>query len=148
MSTIEQLIGEIEEFNTEVIDILLKSYITPVLAPIASDAKGCVYNINSDSFAGALAGAYEAERLIFLTDAPGVLDANNNLIRELTVSKARQLIQERVITGGMLPKVENCIKAVEAGVKGVVILDGKRPHAIFYELFTSEGIGTLIVADK
>ena len=106
------------------------------------------YNINSDSFAGALAGTYEAKRLIFLTDASGVLDAEGKLIRKLSIGQARQLIQDRVITGGMLPKVENCIKAVEAGVEGVVILDGKTPHAIFYELFTNEGIGTLIVADN
>lgn len=142
------LVGEIEEFNTELLDVLLANDVTPVLAPIASDKKGCVYNINSDSFASALAGTYEAKRLIFLTDAPGVLDADGNLIRKLTIRKARQLIQDRVVTGGMLPKVENCIKAVEAGVQGVVILDGKIPHAIFYELFTNEGIGTLIVADE
>lgn len=142
------LVGEIEEFNTKLLDILLENDVTPVLAPIASDKKGSVYNINSDSFASALAGTYQAKRLLFLTDAPGVLDADGKPIRKLTIHKARQLIQDRVITGGMLPKVENCIRAVEAGVQGVVILDGKIPHAIFYELFTNEGIGTLIVADE
>lgn len=142
------LVGEIETINTKLLDVLLEKDITPVLAPVASDKKGCVYNINSDSFAGALAGTYEAKRLIFLTDAPGVLDDEGKLIRKLSIGKTRQLIQDRVITGGMLPKVENCIKAVEAGVQGVVILDGKIPHAIFYELFTNEGIGTLIVADS
>lgn len=142
------LVGEIETIDTNLLDILIESDITPVLAPIASDKKGCIYNINSDSFAGALAGEYKAKRLIFLTDAPGVLDGEGKIIRKLTISKAIQLIQNRVITGGMLPKVENCIRAVEAGVEGVVILDGKIPHAIFYELFTTEGIGTLIVADE
>ena len=139
--------GEIESFTTEPLDILLQQDITPVLAPIAADKDGVVYNINSDSFAGALAGAYNAKRLIFLTDAPGVLDAQGQLIRRLSISQARQLIQEQIITGGMLPKIETCIKAVESGVQAVVILDGKLPHAIFYELFTTQGIGTLIVAD-
>lgn len=141
------LVGEIESFTTEPLDILLQQDITPVLAPIAADKDGVVYNINSDSFAGALAGAYNAKRLIFLTDAPGVLDAQGQLIRRLSISQARQLIQEQIITGGMLPKIETCIKAVESGVQAVVILDGKLPHAIFYELFTTQGIGTLIVAD-
>ena len=102
-------------------------------------------NINADTFAGAIAGALSATRLLFLTDVPGVLDRDKKLIDELTVSQARALIKDGTISGGMIPKVETCIEAIDRGVEGVVILNGKTPHAVLLELFTEHGAGTLIV---
>jgi acetylglutamate kinase len=100
--------------------------------------------VNADTFAGAIAGALKAKRLLLLTDVPGVLDKNKNLIPELTVAKIHELIADGTITGGMIPKVETCIYALEQGVEGVVILDGKVPHAVLLELLTDHGAGTLI----
>jgi acetylglutamate kinase len=117
----------------------------PVLAPVAPGRDGHTYNINADTFAGAIAGALGASRLLFLTDVPGVLDKDRNLIDELTVAEARALIRNGTISGGMIPKVETCIEAIERGVEGVVILNGKTPHAVLLELFTQHGAGTLIV---
>jgi len=116
----------------------------PVLAPVAQGPDGETYNVNADTFAGAIAGALKAKRLLFLTDVPGVLDKNRQLIKELSVSQIRDLIADGTITGGMIPKVETCIYALEQGVEGVVILDGKVPHAVLLELFTDHGAGTLI----
>ena len=107
-------------------------------------ATGATYNINADTFAGAIAGALTAERLLFLTDVPGVLDPGGALIEELTLAQARVMIADGSISGGMIPKVETCIAAVEDGVSGVVILNGKTPHAVLLELFTDHGAGTLI----
>ena len=101
----------------------------PVLAPVAQGADGQTYNVNADTFAGAVAGALGAKRLLFLTDVPGVLDKNKGLIKELRIDDIRALIADGTITGGMIPKVETCIYALERGVEGVVILDGKVPHA-------------------
>ena len=106
---------------------------------------GHTYNINADIFAGAIAGALTATRLLFLTDVPGVLDKDGKLIDELTVEQARALIADGTIHGGMIPKVETCIEAIERGVEGVVILNGKTPHAVLLEIFTEHGAGTLIV---
>jgi acetylglutamate kinase len=115
-----------------------------VLAPIAQGAGGETYNTNADTFAGAIAGALGAKRLLFLTDVPGVLDRDKNLIKQLRVDDIRELIADGTITGGMIPKVETCIYALERGVEGVVILDGKIPHAVLIELLTDHGAGTLI----
>jgi acetylglutamate kinase len=117
----------------------------PVIAPVAPGRDGHTYNINADTFAGAIAGALGASRLLFLTDVPGVLDKDKKLIDELTVAEARTLIRNGTISGGMIPKVETCIEAIERGVEGVVILNGKTPHAVLLELFTQHGAGTLIV---
>jgi acetylglutamate kinase len=116
----------------------------PVLAPVAQGADGETYNMNADTFAGAIAGALKAKRLLFLTDVPGVLDKNKELIKELSVSQIRALIADGTITGGMIPKVETCMYAIEQGVEGVVILDGQTPHAVLLELLTDHGAGTLI----
>ena len=116
----------------------------PVLAPVAQGADGATYNINADTFAGAIAGALEAKRLLFLTDVPGVLDKNKTLIKHLRVGDIPALIADGTITGGMIPKVETCVYAIERGVEGVVILDGKTPHAVLVELLTDHGAGTLI----
>ncbi len=112
--------------------------------PVANGADGQTYNVNADTFAGAIAGALGAKRLLLLTDVPGVLDKNKQLIKELTVDQCRALIADGTITGGMIPKVETCIYALEKGVEGVVILDGKVPHAVLLELLTDLGAGTLI----
>ena len=133
-------VGEPVEVDRTLLDLLAKSEMIPVLAPVAPGRDGHTYNINADTFAGAIAGACEASRLLFLTDVPGVLDKDKNLIDELTASEARALIAD-----GMIPKVETCIEALERGVKGVVILNGKKPHAVLLELFTAHGAGTLLV---
>ena len=116
-----------------------------MLAPVAASADGGTFNVNADTFAGAIAGALKAKRLLLLTDVPGVLDKSKNLIAELSVADARKLIADGTISGGMIPKVETCIYALEAGVEGVVILDGKIPHAVLLELLTDHGAGTLIM---
>jgi acetylglutamate kinase len=138
-------VGEPVEVDRTLLDLLAKSEMIPVLAPVAPGRDGHTYNINADTFAGAIAGAVEASRLLFLTDVPGVLDKNKKLIDELTVSEARALIADGTISGGMIPKVETCIEAIERGVKGVVILNGKTAHAVLLELFTAHGAGTLLV---
>ncbi|RAI04096.1 acetylglutamate kinase [Acuticoccus sediminis] len=137
-------VGEPVEVRRDVLDVLAKQEIIPVIAPVAQGADGETYNINADTFAGAIAGALGATRLLFLTDVDGVLDSNRELIRELTVAEARRLMASGVISGGMVPKVETCIAALERGVDGVVILNGKTPHAVLLELFTDGGAGTLI----
>ncbi|HWF00810.1 MAG TPA: acetylglutamate kinase [Caulobacteraceae bacterium] len=116
----------------------------PVIAPIGVGDDGQTYNINADTVAGQLAGALRAKRLLLLTDVAGVLDANGELIDKLTVAEAREAIDAGVITGGMIPKVETAMAAVEAGVEAVVIIDGRRPHAMLVELFTAHGAGTLV----
>ena len=116
----------------------------PVLAPIAQNEDGETYNVNADTFAGAIAGALKAKRLLLLTDVQGVLGRDGNLIKEMRSGDIHGLIADGTITGGMIPKVETCIHALEQGVEGVVILDGKMPHAVLIELLTDHGAGTLI----
>jgi len=137
-------VGEPDKVDVTVLTDILGREIIPVLAPIAGGADGVTYNVNADTFAGAIAGALKAKRLIFLTDVPGVLDKNKRLIAELSADEARRLIAEGTIAGGMIPKVETCIDALELGVEGVVILDGKVPHAVLLELLTDHGAGTLM----
>ena len=137
-------VGEPAKVDTTVLDQVLGRELIPVLAPVAEGDDGDTYNINADSFAGAIAGALGAKRLIFLTDVPGVLDKDKKLIEELKVADIPGLIAEGVITGGMITKVETCMYAIERGVEGVVILDGKLPHAVLIELLTDHGAGTLI----
>ncbi|MBS7701728.1 acetylglutamate kinase [Chelatococcus asaccharovorans] len=137
-------VGEPERVDRTVLDSVLGQEIIPVLAPVAAGTDGETYNINADTFAGAIAGAMRAKRLLLLTDVPGVLDKNKNLLPELTVEQCRHLIADGTITGGMIPKVETCIYALEQGVEGVVILDGKVSHAVLLELYTDHGAGTLI----
>ena len=137
-------VGEPEQVDSAVLEAVLGRELIPVLAPVANGADGETYNINADTFAGAVAGKLKAKRLLFLTDVPGVLDKNKNLIKELKVDQIHALIADGTITGGMIPKVETCIYALEQGVEGVVILDGKVPHAVLLELLTDHGSGTLI----
>ena len=148
-SNIEQvldlgLVGEPEHVDTRVLELLISADIIPVVAPVGVGADGQTYNINADTVSGAIAGALEAERMLMLTDVAGVLDAQKRFIPEMTVAEARQGIADGWIAGGMIPKVETCIYAVERGVKGAVILDGRVPHAVLRELFTDGGAGTLI----
>lgn len=123
---------------------IIKSDIIPVLAPVAASPDGGTFNVNADTFAGAIAGALGATRLLLLTDVPGILDADKALIPEIDVEGIRRLIADGTITGGMIPKVETCIYALERGVEAVVIMDGKVPHAVLLELLTNHGAGTLI----
>jgi acetylglutamate kinase len=137
-------VGEPDKVDTTVLDQVLGRELIPVLAPVAAAVNGGTFNVNADTFAGAIAGALKAKRLLLLTDVPGVLDKSKNLIKELSVDDARRLIADGTISGGMIPKVETCIEALERGVEGVVILNGKVPHAVLLELFTELGAGTLI----
>lgn len=137
-------VGEPDKVDMTVLNTILGRELIPVLAPIAASAKGETFNVNADTFAGHIAGALKAKRLLLLTDVPGVLDKKKNLISDLSVDDARRLIADGTISGGMIPKVETCIEALEQGVEGVVILDGQVPHAVLLELFTDHGAGTLI----
>ena len=136
-------VGEPEKVDTTVLDQVLGRELIPVLAPVAAGTDGGTFNVNADTFAGAIAGALKAKRLLLLTDVAGVFDKSKKLIKELTADEARRLIADGTISGGMIPKVETCIDALERGVEAVVILDGKVPHAVLLELFTELGAGTL-----
>jgi acetylglutamate kinase len=150
-SRIEQVVdlgfvGDPKKVDAQLVTTLIKAeqdYV-PVVAPIGVDEAGATYNINADTAAGALASALGAKRFLLLTDIEGVKDANGNLIDEMTTEEARALIASGVANGGMIPKLETAIAAIEAGVGGVVILDGRTHHAILNELFTDQGSGTLI----
>jgi len=137
-------VGEPEKVDTTVLRQLLGGDVIPVLAPVATSANGGTFNVNADTFAGAIAGALKAKRLLLLTDVPGVLDKSKSLIKELSVNEARGLIADGTISDGMIPKVETCIYALEQGVEGVVIMDGKVPHSVLLELLTDHGAGTLM----
>jgi len=136
-------VGEPYAINTKMLDLLEKSDIIPVIAPIGVGAKGETYNINADTVAGAVAAALKAKRFLLLTDVAGVLDKDKKLIAQLTVESARELIADGTISGGMIPKIETCLDAIKGGVEAAVIIDGRVPHAILLELF-AEGAGTLI----
>lgn len=137
-------VGEPDKVDLFVLNALLGKEMIPVLAPVATSATGGTFNVNADTFAGAIAGALKAKRLLLLTDVPGVLDKSKNLIEDLSVADARRLIADGTISGGMIPKVETCIYALDQGVEGVVIMDGKVPHAVLLELLTDHGAGTLM----
>jgi acetylglutamate kinase len=137
-------VGEPDKVDVTVLNQILGRELIPVLAPVAAAHNGGTFNVNADTFAGAIAGALKAKRLLLLTDVPGVLDNSKNLIKQMSVDEARRLIADGTISAGMIPKVETCIDALERGVEGVVILDGKVPHAVLLELFTELGAGTLI----
>lgn len=153
-SNIEKIIdlgfvGEPKKVDPAVLNTVSASNLIPVIAPVCFGEDGNTYNVNADTFAGAIAESLNAQRLLFLTDVPGVLDKNGNLIKKLSIAQARELIGNGTISGGMIPKVETCIAALgkgdDDGVEGVVILNGKTPHAVLLELFTVHGAGTLIV---
>ena len=140
-------VGEIENINTEIIKMLEKSDYIPVISSIGTDKNGQTYNINADYVAGEIAGKLNADRMIFLTDVDGILldyHDKQTLIDEIDVYHVNKLIEKGVISGGMLPKVNTCLKAIEKGVENVIILNGKLEHSLLLELFTEEGAGTLI----
>jgi acetylglutamate kinase len=137
-------VGEPDKVDLTVLNHLLGKDLIPVLAPVATSGTGGTFNVNADTFAGAIAGALKAKRLLLLNDVPGVLDTSKKLIHDLSVADARRLIADGTISGGMIPKVETCIYALDQGVEGVVIMDGKVPHAVLLELLTDHGVGTLV----
>ena len=142
-------VGEPTKVDSKLIAGLIASETddwVPVIAPIGVAADGQTYNVNADTVAGAVAASLSAKRMLLLTDVAGVLDGEGNIIRQMTVAEARGLIADGVATGGMIPKLETAIASVEAGVEAVVILDGRRPHAMLVELFTEHGAGTLVKA--
>jgi acetylglutamate kinase len=140
-------VGDPEEVNPRIVQTLTANEFIPVVAPLGFSRDGTTYNINADTFASELAGSLKAKRLLLLTDVAGVLDRDKKLIHHLSVSQAKAMIADGTISGGMIPKVEGCISVIEKGVEGVVILDGRVPHAVLLELFTEHGVGTLIERD-
>ena len=139
-------VGEPEAVDTSVIDTAVAAGMIPVIAPIAPGADGATYNINADTMAGAIAAALGAARLFLLTDVPGVLDAEGELLTDLTPPDIARLRDDGVISGGMVPKLETCVAAVESGCEAAVVLDGRVPHAMLLEFFTARGAGTLVRA--
>ncbi len=137
-------VGEPARINTEILDTIMKSDAIPVIAPVGVSWEGETYNVNADTAAGAIAAATQAKRLLLLTDVTGVLDNRKNLISEMRIGDVPDLISNGTITGGMIPKVESAVAVVEAGVEGVIILDGRVPHSVLLELLTPHGVGTRV----
>lgn len=138
------LVGEPKVIAPHVLDAFEDSDVIPVIAPIGIGPDGETLNINADTAAGAIAAAMRAARMYMLTDVEGVLDENKNLVSELKVSEAHAAIESGMISGGMIPKIETCIDAIQGGVDGAAIIDGRVPHTVLVELFTEGGAGTLI----
>ena len=137
-------VGEPYQVNTEVIDAVSNAGLIPVIAPIGMGENGETYNINADTAAGAIASALGAARLYLMTDVAGVLNKDKQLIPDMTVADARTYFSDGTISGGMIPKLETCINAVQSGVEGACILDGRMPHVLLLEIFTEAGIGTMV----
>jgi acetylglutamate kinase len=149
-SNIEQIldlgfVGEPTDINPEALVLFEESDIIPVIAPIGRGPNGETYNINADSVAGAIASSIAAHKLLILTDVPGLLDSEGNLISEITVDQAQKLIKNKTITGGMIPKIETCIKAVNNHTEAAHILDGRVPNVLLLEIFTEHGTGTMML---
>ena len=138
-------VADPEEIDIDKLNHILNDNKVPVIAPMGLGENDQVYNINADTAAGTIAIKVKAKRLLLMTDVPGVKDKNGDYISKLTVAEAQALIDNETITGGMIPKIQTCISAINNGVGGVVIIDGTKPHAVLHELFTDEGAGTLIV---
>ncbi|MCZ6721018.1 MAG: acetylglutamate kinase [Proteobacteria bacterium] len=139
-------VGQPDAIDAEVLDVFNESKIIPVVAPIGRGADGETYNINADTAAGAIASAIGARKLVMLTDVAGVLDADGNLVSEMTLSEARERLADGSVTGGMIPKLETCLEAIEHSVEAAHILDGRIPHVLLLEIFTVRGAGTKIVS--
>ena len=137
-------VGMPNEININILKKIIESNEIPVIAPLGLSLDNHVYNINADTAAGAIAKKLKARRLLIVSDVQGVLDKEKNLITEINSSKANQMITNNIISGGMIPKINNCIDVANNGVKGVVIIDGRRPHSILFELLSDKGAGTLI----
>ncbi len=137
-------VGQPKTIDSAILDLLVQGGVIPVIAPIAVDEKGDTYNVNADTFAGAIATATNAKRLLLLTDVSGVLDADKNLISHLNVAGAKRLLKDGVAVGGMIPKITTCIESIEGGLEGAVIVDGRIAHSVLLEILTERGAGTLI----
>ena len=137
-------VGKPEKIDSTIINIVTKNLMIPVIAPVGFGHNGETYNINADTAAGAIASSLKAERILLLTDVEGVLDSEKKLIPSISVTQAESMINNKIITGGMIPKIETCLATVEAGVKAAVIIDGRSSHAILREIFTTSGSGTMI----
>lgn len=140
-------VGEPDQVNPELLQVFKDSDIIPVIAPVGAGPDGRTYNVNADTVAGAIAAAVKAARLYLLTDVAGVLDKQGELVSEMTASRVPALIADGTISGGMIPKVETCLTAVDSGVEAAVILDGRIQHVLLLEIFTAAGIGTMIAKD-
>ncbi len=144
-------VGEVCNINIGLIESLVNSGYVPVISSVAADENGQAYNINADTVAGEIAAALQAEKLILLTDTPGILydyHDHSTLIHKLDIQKARELIDQGVVSGGMIPKVSCCVRSLAQGVKAAHILDGRLPHSLLLEILTDEGIGSMIVASE
>ena len=137
-------VGEPKKISTELLMGFCNQGIIPVVAPVAAGENGEVYNVNADTAAGAIAAALGARRLIMMTDVKGITDGNRELLTSITLGEGKKMLEAETITGGMRPKLETCLKAVEEGVRGVVIVDGRVRHALLLEIFTQHGVGTLL----
>ena len=142
------LVGEVQRVDVEILEILEKSDLIPVIAPVGVGREGETYNINADLVAGHVAAALKAEKLILMTDVAGVMDAEGRLIATMNVAEAADLMQDEVLKGGMIPKVQCAIDALQSGVEKVHIVDGRKPHAVLLEIFTDAGVGTEIVRKR
>ena len=137
-------VGVPKKIDTQVIKALINEKMIPVIAPVGMGEDGLTYNINADTATGAISAAMKASRMIMLTDVSGVIDEKGKLIPELTINEALDLIKNKVVVGGMIPKLRTCIDAVEGGAEASVIMDGRMPHSLLLELFTEHGVGTII----
>jgi acetylglutamate kinase len=140
-------VGEVTEVNTEIIETLVAKNFIPVIAPVAAGAEGESYNINADYVAGHIAGALKADKLVLLTDVEGIFadySDKTTLLSEIKAGDVDGMIEQGIIKGGMIPKIQCCVQAIAGGVGKVHIIDGRLPHAILLEIFTDEGIGTMV----
>ena len=141
-------VGQVISINTEILDVMKDSNIIPVIAPIGIDNEGVSYNINADSVAGEIAKVLKADKLMLLTNVPGVKDKKGNILTGLKIKQVNELIADNTIEGGMLPKVECALNAVQNGVNSATIVDGRVQHAVLLEIFTDQGVGTLITSEE
>ena len=137
-------VGKPIKIDPSIINLVSNNLMIPIIAPVGFGINGETYNINADTAAGAIASSLKAERILLLTDVEGVLDHEKKLISNISVLKAESMVNEKIITGGMIPKIKTCLETVESGVKAAVIIDGRSPHAILREIFTKSGSGTMI----
>ncbi len=137
-------VGIPNKIKTNVLNEIIKTNVVPVVAPLGINENNQTFNINADTAAGAIAKELKARRLLIISDVEGVLDKNKKLITEINSKKAKEMINNNIISGGMIPKINNCLDVASNGVKGVVIIDGRKPHSILFELFSDKGAGTLI----
>jgi len=138
------MVGEVDSVNPSIISAMKEKHFIPVIAPVGVGTEGESYNINADLVAGKVASALKAEKLILLTDVPGILDKGDQLIRTLDATKAKDLLARGVVVEGMIPKVECCLEALQQGVRSAHVIDGRVRHAVLLEIFTDGGVGTLL----